>query len=114
MTKFSNAGLMTILEKKSNLFDLVEEKLTDMCNCAYGEAIFRDSNADKYYRFNYKKILEGEEEYYLGKYDGVSSIEEVKRIVEVLETLRDGKVVSRRESIRFEEIGKEDLASNPA
>lgn len=101
MTKFNNVDLLSILEEKSELFDLVEEELITGARCASGQAIFHDKNTDKYYRFNYVQFDTGE--YHIPR-DTWEEVEEVKKMLEISETLKNGVVVSRRETVHFEEI----------
>jgi hypothetical protein len=111
MTKIQNEMLLQLLSSKENdFFKLEEEELTSVCHCAHGQAIFKDKTKDKYYRFSYRQFDE-DGEYYLGTKD-FGEVEEVKRIVEVSETLKNGKIVALRETVHFEEIEEDDESEN--
>lgn len=105
MTKFNAVDLLSILEEKNELFDLVEEELTHEADCDWGQAIFHDKNTDKYYRFNYVQFDTGE--YHIPR-DTWEEVEEVKKMLEISETLKDGLVVSSREIVHFDEIYEDE------
>ena len=106
--KIKNKILQAILEEKNDDFELIEDEIDGSVSAVSATAICKDKNTGKYFKFNYimfsdYTVTNDEGVYYIGREED-AEVEEVERIVNIIEVKKNGVNISQKEEIQFKEI----------